>query len=319
MIDHVIVMAATPSRGMEPLTRTRPKAMLPLLGKPMIARVMDGYYSAGIRRFTVVVGEKEGDLAAWLSSEWRKDVRLQFAMQGFERGTASTLFATRASIDGPFIIAPCDILVPEEHVHHLTRYFDTHPSDSAALSLFYAPDDKGEEASVFLDPRGNVMYISETPTFAHQDYMTALPVYAFTQKVLGYLDRVPIKEDSGERVLATAIQMMIDDGGVVGAVEIGWRIRLSDPEDLLTATILLMARQQEPVLNSPLPGTVKITPPVVVDAGVVVNSDVELGPNVYLEKGTVIGSGAHLSETVVLARRIAAGKVIEKEVVYQDR
>ncbi len=319
MIDHVIIMAAGPSRGMESLTRTRPKAMLPLLGMPMIARVMDDYYKAGIRRFTVVVGEQEGAAAAWLSTQWHKDIQLQFAPQGHQRGTASTLFATRGLIDGPVIIAPCDVLVPEEHVKRLAIYFETHPSDAAVLSLYYAPDDIAFGASVFLDPRGNVMYISETPTGAHQGNMTALPVYAFTPKVLEYLDRVPVKEESGERVMASAIQSMIDSGQVVGALETGWRVRLNEPEDILTACILLMARYEQPVLESAIGDNVTIIPPVHVDSGVTIGSGSKLGPNVYLETGTVIESNTAISESVILARRIGSGKSIAREVVSKDR
>jgi len=319
MIDHVIVMAASPGHGMEALTRTRPKAMLPLVGMPMIARVMDGYYKAGIRRFTVVVGETEGAAAAWLSTQWHSDIRLQFAPQGHQRGTAATLFATRGLIDGPVIVAPCDVLVPEEHVKQLALYFETHPGDSVVLSLFYAPDDQEQGIGVFLDPRGNVMYISEVPTGAHQDNMTALPVYGFTPHVLEYLDRVPVKEESGERVMATTIQSMIDGGQVVGGLETGWRTHLNEPDDILTASILLMARYDHAVLNSPIPDTVKIVPPVHIDPGVTVVAGAEIGPNVYLEAGTVIGANTIISESVVLARRIGAGKNIQREVVYQDR
>src|SRR5512139_799064 len=132
MIDHVIVMAASPGRKMESLTETRPKAMLPMLGKPIIAWVMDSYYRAGIRRFTVVVGEREGDVAGWLPLNWHSDVTLRFAAQGHQRGTASALFATRSLIDGPFIAASCDVILSDEHITHLTRYFESRPSDVAA-------------------------------------------------------------------------------------------------------------------------------------------------------------------------------------------
>ncbi len=319
MIDHVIIMASSPSRGMESLTRTRPKAMLPLVGTPMIGRVMDGYYKAGIRRFTVVVGEQEGAVAAWLSSQWHSDIRLQFAPQGHQRGTASTLFATRSLIDGPVIVAPCDVLVPEEHVKRLAGYFESHPSDAGVLSLFYAPDDVSQGTSVFLDPRGNVMYLSETPVGAHQDNMIALPVYGFTPKILEYLDRVPLEEGSGERAMASGIQSMIDSGQVVGALETGWRIHLDIPDDILTASILLMAQYDQPVLNSPIPDSVKIIPPIHIDPGVSVSASAKLGPNVYLESGTVVGANTTISEAIVLARRIGPGKSIQREVVNQDR
>lgn len=319
MIDHVIVMAAAPGRQFDRLTTSRPKVILPILGKPLIAWVMDGYYKAGIRRFTVVVGEKEGGVAAWLSANWHSDAKLSFAMQGPQRGTASTLFATRSLIDRPFLIASCDVLIPEEHAGRLASYFDSHPRDVAALSLFYAPDEVARGATVFLDPRGNVMYISETPAGAHQGHMTALPVYAFTPAILEYLDRLPVSEQSGERAVAAGIQMMIDDGKVVGALEAGWRISLDEPGDILTACILLMARYEKSVLSSDIPESAMITAPVHVDPGVVVGANVSLGPNVYLETGTVIGANSILREAVILGTRIGAGKIVEGEVVSKER
>ncbi|MBN1311920.1 MAG: NTP transferase domain-containing protein [Anaerolineae bacterium] len=318
MIEHVIVMAASPGRKMEALTRTRPKAMLPILGKPIVAWVMDSYYKAGIRRFTVVVGEREGDVAGWLTSNWYSDVKLSFALQGHQRGTASALFATRAFIDGPFIAASVDVILPDEQIARLAGYFDSHPSDIAALNLFYAPDQVMEGAAVLLGPRGDVLYISEQPTGAHQDYMTALPVYAFTPKVLSYLDNVPVVEQSGKRVLTAAIQMIIDDRGIVGALEAGWCIRLDAPDDLLTANTLLMANYEEPIVQSRLPDTVKIASPVHIDAGVKVGNGVKLGPNVYLESGSVIGSNAVLRDVVVLGAEVDAGQKLERQVVSED-
>jgi NDP-sugar pyrophosphorylase family protein len=312
-------MAASPGRKMERLTRTRPKAMLPILGAPMIAWVMDGYYKAGIRRLTVVVGEQEGDVAAWLLANWHADVKLTFAAQGPQRGTASTLFATRSLIDEPFLIAPCDVLLPDEHVNQLASYFETHPSDVAVLSLHYAPDKLSQGATVFLDPRGNVMYISDASAGGHQDNMTALPVYAFTPAILDYLDRLPVVEQSGERALSAGIQLMIDDKHVIGSLETGWRISLNEPEDLLTANILMMAHYEQPVLRSPVPNSVKIIPPVHIDSGVVIGAGAALGPNVYIETGSVIGPHVTLSDTIVLGVRVAAGHSIQHEVVYQER
>jgi bifunctional UDP-N-acetylglucosamine pyrophosphorylase/glucosamine-1-phosphate N-acetyltransferase len=319
MIDHAIIMAASPSRRMESLTRTRPKAMLPLVGKPLIAHVMERFYQAGVRRFTVVVGENEGSAVMWLTSAWHTDADLRFAPQGHRRGTASTLFATRHLIDRSFLIASCDNLVPQDHVAHLASYFDTHPRDAAVLTLYYAPTEITESAGVLLDPRGGVMVISENPIGAHQGYMAALPVYGFTPKVLSYLDRVPVAEESGERALAAAMQMMIDDGELVGAVEAPGRIRVDTPSDLLAANVKLMGELPEPVLLSDIPASTEIRPPVYVDAGVVIGRDARLGPNVYLERGTVVGQGTTILNAVVLGRRIGPGKTIEGEVVKDDR
>ncbi len=319
MIDHVIVMAASPSRGMESLTRTRPKAMLPILGKPMIAWVMDGYYRTGIRRFTVVVGEQEGSVVEWLSSQWHQDVELRFAAQGHQRGTASTLFATRSLIDAPFVITSCDNLVPDDHIMRLAWYFESHPSDAAVLSLFYDPHEAPETAGVLLDPRGNVIFISEKPIGAHQDFMTTLPVYGFTSDILKYLDQVPVMEEIGGRVLATAIQMMIDDKKLVGAVQAASRIRLETPDDLLDANMKQLQELEAPCVLSELPLGVEVIAPVYIDPGVVVNNGARLGPNVYLESGTIIGANTVVKDAMVLGRQISRDQYIEREIVSTDR
>lgn len=319
MIDYAVIMAATPSRGMEALTRTRPKAMLPILGKPMIASVMEELYEAGIRQFTVVVGEQEGVVVEWLTSNWHQDVKLTFALQGHRRGTASTLFAARAFIDRPFIIASCDNLVPNEHIIRMARYFDTHPSDTAALTLFYAPEDAPLSAGVVLDPRGNVAVISEKPFGAHQDYMTTLPIYAFTPHILDYLDRVPVLEESGERVLANAIQLMIDDGNLVGALQTDTRIRLDIPEDLLSANIQTLSELSTSTILSEVPANGETIEPVFIDSAVTIGNGVKIGPNVYLESGTVLGSNTVIRNSVILGRRISPGVVIDNEIVNGDR
>jgi NDP-sugar pyrophosphorylase family protein len=319
MIDHAVIMAATPSRGMESLTRTRPKAMLPILGKPMIAWVMEGFYKANFRKFTVVVGDHEGTVVEWLTSKWHKDVQIMFALQGHRRGTASALFAARAFIDQPFIIASCDNLVPEDHIHRLAEYFETHPSDSAALTLFYAPEDALLSAGVLLGPRGNVAYISEKPFGAHQDFMTTVPVYAFTPHILDYLDRVPVMEESGERVLASAIQQMIDEGNIVGAVQADSRIRLDTPDDLLKANLQLLDELNAHSIMSEVPATAYIHEPVYIDPSVTINNGAQIGPFVYLEAGTVMGINTVIRDSVVLGRRIGTGTVIDGELVSGDR
>jgi NDP-sugar pyrophosphorylase family protein len=172
---------------------------------------------------------------------------------------------------------------------------------------------------VLLDPRGNVAYISEKPFGAHQDFMTTLSLYAFTPHILDYLDRVPVMEESGERVLANAIQMMIDDGNLVGAVQAESRMRLDTPQDLLDANLQLLGEQKIRTVLSDLPDNAQIHEPVYIDAGVTIGNGAEIGPNVYLESGTVLGLNTKVQDSVILARRISTGTVIENELVSGDR
>lgn len=319
MIDHVVVMAALPNHQLGSLTRTRPVALLPVVGRPLIARVMDAYYHAGARRFTVVVGETEGSVVTWLQEHWRDDAELSFAPQGHRRGTASTLFAARHLIHSPFVLAPCDILIAGEYAEALLRGFDAYPRDAAILSLSAAEPAEPNGANVLLNPRGQVMLVTERPLEATQHGLNALPIYALTPLVLDYLDRVTVEAGSGQHPLTVALQGMIDDGLLVGGVQTDSAQRVDSPQALRAANIAILSKQKHPALWSSLPPSVKVANSVAVDPGVQVGEGVELGPNVYLERGTTVGAGARLSNTVVLGRRIGPGVVVEDNVVNEDR
>ncbi|NDJ54484.1 MAG: NDP-sugar synthase [Chloroflexi bacterium] len=319
MIDHAIIMAARPNDELSALSTSRPKAMFPIMGMPTIGRVMDGYYKAGIRRFTVVVGEGEGGVIEWLFHQWHNDVQLSFASVGHQLGTAATLYATRDQIDGPVIVAPCDILVPETHVRELAEYFDSHPADMAAVSVSQV--DLGEavpSASVILDPRGHVMYASEVPIEAHQGNVSTLPIYALRENVVEFLDRVPVDERSGQRFAVKAVQAMIDEGAPVGTIEAEWALRIDTPQDLMDANLLCLTDIDTPQILSELPHSVEIIPPVHIDQNVRVGENVVLGPNVYLETESAIEANCVLENTIVLGKRIAQGKTIRDQIVSKD-
>ena len=318
LIDHVLVLAAGRGQRMGDLTRTRPKALLPIVGKPMIARVMDCFYEAGVRRFTVVVGEHEGGVAAWLGQKWHVDVKLSFVPQGFERGMAAALFAARKMVDGPFILSSCDNLIPVEHAAALCEYFDRHPGDVAALSVVYSPEEIEESAAVILDPTGYAAYIAEKPGEGYQGAMTAISVHAFMPRVLDYLDRITIST-RGERELTSVIMAMIDDSQPVGHLVAKWRHHVSYPADLLRVTRQYLAEGREANILSDLHKDVRVIPPVRVDPHVSVGVGSVIGPNVYLESGTVVGMDVRLENVVVLGKTIRAGQTISNQIINESR
>jgi NDP-sugar pyrophosphorylase family protein len=61
---------------------------------------------------------------------------------------------------------------------------------------------------------------------------------------------------------------------------------------------------------------IRIHPPVLVESGVVLGRDIELGPEVYLEAGCELGEGVNITRAVVLRQAyIPAGSRIAGEVV----
>src|SRR5688500_20219503 len=78
--------------------------MLPALGKPLVVRVMERLYRAGIHHYYVVVGMNEGTVASYLSKQWKPDAKVEFIMRTTESFPA-LLAKTVQQIDGSFVIA----------------------------------------------------------------------------------------------------------------------------------------------------------------------------------------------------------------------
>jgi hypothetical protein len=106
--------------------------MLPVLGKPIIIRLMDRLREAGIGYFVVVVDEHEGGIASYLNSSWVPNVRVKIVIQPSPRGTADALRCAASAIYGPFLLAACDTLVPTEHIPVECRPGDIRPGSRPA-------------------------------------------------------------------------------------------------------------------------------------------------------------------------------------------
>jgi len=318
MIEHVIVMAAGTASSMHRLTLTRPQGMLPVLGTPLIAWVMDGYYRAGIRRFTVVVGERDGDVARFLHENWHSDITLRFVSQGHSHSLSSVLIANRNLFDEPFIIAPIDHLVSEQHVNTLCLYFDKHPGDSGAISIINQAQ-LNAGGNIILDPQGGVLFITEGPIAAHQGRLAWLPIFAYTPLFLHFLERVPIKPSSGERSVAAAIQMMIDAGHRMGTVPARWYMPLCTPEDLRLVNMDALNELSQPVILSRLPASVRVMPPAYIEQGVSVGRNAQIGPGAYIESGSTVGANSTVIASIVLGAYVAAGQKVSEQVVIEDQ
>ncbi|MBN1963951.1 MAG: NTP transferase domain-containing protein, partial [Anaerolineae bacterium] len=231
MIQQAVVLAAGRGTRLGMLTKDRPKSMLPVLGKPMVVRVMDRMREAGIRRFIVVLGEHEGALAAYLSHSWYPDTEVKFALQPVPTGTVDALLQAVPFLDGPFLLSSVDNLTSPDHVQNLINSFHQNPDCTAALSLLPAsPDEIRKSSGVLIDSQ-RVVAIEEKPA-SPQGTFASIMLYAFSERLLSYLPQVRVSQ-RGEREIASAIQASLNDGASVTYAIADWRLHLTRELDLL--------------------------------------------------------------------------------------
>lgn len=314
-----VVLAAGRGKRLRPLTDGRSKAMLPVAGKPMVERVMEMLLQGGSDRFIAVVHPDDRHLAERLSQPtWADQVRLAYQEQRLGMAHALECGAPLIQADSApdFILASCDNLYPEGHVAALVAHRREGELD-AALTLLQVRADQVSTMAVVAMQDGRVTHIIEKPRPEEAPSDLGVPaLYALSTHVLDYLPYVPISA-RGERDLADALRLLIEDGGTVGGVLVEWRMTMTHVADLLALNCYFLHHDPAcATVGADLPGDASVIPPVRIEPGVKLGAGCHVGPEVYLEAGCSISTGATLRQAVVLrGATIEAGAVVEGKVV----
>jgi len=285
--------------------------MLPILGKPIVERVMDVLRRGGIDDFILVVNPKDEAILEHFAE------RVRFAFQEEPLGMAHALRCAVPLIEGDFLLAACDSLVSPAHVAELIRC-QSREDVSATMSLRRVARLEIERLSAVELEGGFVTRIVEKPSLdGAPSGIASLPLYALPPRILDYLGEVPLSP-RGEYELQDAIQMLIERKGSVRGVFTTWRLDLTRPEDLLAISRYYLAQGLDAeVVPSALGVDTEVVPPVRIEEGVSMGRNCVIGPYVYLESGSRLGSGVRVEEAVVLrGAKIVKGTVVKKQVVW---
>jgi NDP-sugar pyrophosphorylase family protein len=296
---QIVVLAAGLGQRLRPVTATRSKAMVPVLGRPLVERVLAPWVARGVRDVIFVIGSEDREIRTHFDGGSDLGIEPIFAEQRQRRGMAHALAAAARHLDGDFAVTACDSLVPREHVADLLR---AHCPGSAVLSLMDVdPGLVSRSAAVEL-AGSRVRRIIEKPSPEEAPSNTiSLPHYILPHQVLEQLDTL-IPSPRGEIELQNAIQLLIDDGDRVVGVPTNGRSQVSDPEDLrrLNLDLLSAGEVSTHVGAENLDERAVLRQPLWIDDRARVGRDSEIGPNVYLEAGCCIGDGATVRDSIVL-------------------
>jgi NDP-sugar pyrophosphorylase family protein len=313
-----VILAAGKGSRLHPITTKRSKAMLPILGRPIVERVMEVLTANGVREFILVVSRVDSEIVRYFNEESHLDAEIHFVMQEERLGMADALKYAAAHIRGPFILSACDNLVPAEHVADLTACHRAHPEINAVLSLMRVDRTMLSRVGV-VDMDGQwVRRIVEKPgpEEAPSD-IASLPLYVFAPRLLDYLPEVKLSS-RGEYELQDAIQMLVQRDGRVGGVFTDSRLQLTGPEDLLAINRHYLVNGYDQPQLAPYivgPNTHLITP-LRIEEGTTIGEGCVIGPRVYIERDCRIGSNVTIKDAVVLREsEVESGAMVVGEVL----
>lgn len=313
-----VILAAGHGSRLQPITLTRSKAMVPILGKPIVERVMEHLLRNGVDDLILVVSPRDRYITRYFGRESRIEADVRFAYQTERLGMANALLSAAALINDDFILSACDNLISEEYVGEMLGVWASHPRPNAILTLMPAEADRlGKVGIVELDGQWVTRIVEKPSPEEAPSNISSLPLYCFTRRILEYVPQVPLSS-RGEYELQDAIQMLIEAEGRVRGLLVDQRLTLTSPADLLSINrhYLLTGNDQPQLAPYTVGRNTHLITPLRIDAGTVIGENCTIGPNVYVERDCQIGNGVTIRDAVILREStVPPGVVVENQVI----
>jgi bifunctional UDP-N-acetylglucosamine pyrophosphorylase/glucosamine-1-phosphate N-acetyltransferase len=314
---QAVILAAGKGSRLNPITLNRSKAMVPILGKPIVERVMEELVQNGIQDFILVVSREDSEVGRYFREQSALKVNLQFVFQPERLGMANALSLAAPHIHGTFILSACDNLTSTEHIAELLKTHQTEAAD-ATLSLMEIDRALASRTGIIEWQNGQIRRIVEKPAPGEApSNIASLPLYAFSPRLLDYLPEVK-PSPRGEYELQDAIQMLIDHNGRVTGVLTPSRLQLTNAGDLLALNRhYLTTGGNTPQLAPQSVGQhTHLITPLRIEEGTTIGPGCVIGPRVYIERNCRIGADVLIKEAVILRDTVVEdGRQIVGEVV----
>uniref|UniRef100_A0A7J3Z8Q6 Glucose-1-phosphate thymidylyltransferase n=1 Tax=Ignisphaera aggregans TaxID=334771 RepID=A0A7J3Z8Q6_9CREN len=300
-----LVLAAGEGSRLRPFTFSRPKHLIPLLGKPMIWYPINDLVNSGIDDIGIVVGYF-GDLIREALDDGSKfGARLTYIDQEKRLGIAHAIHLAieQCFINRSFVVYLGDNIVSSGIGKHLKAFMERGSDVYILLSRVKDPSKFG----VAVLRNGRIVKLVEKPRVFVSD-MVVTGVYMFRDPDLVEKAFKTLKPSwRGEYEITELIQWFIDnDYRVDYDIVSGWWKDIGTYEGLLEALYLLLDSVSERV-----EGDVKgeVIGRVVVEKGAVVEGRV-YGP-AYIGRDTYIGRNAVVEHFVSVEQgsRISSGSL----------
>jgi mannose-1-phosphate guanylyltransferase len=307
VVPTAVVLVGGEGTRLRPLTERVPKPMLPLLGRPILAHTFEQIAGAGVSHAILACGYRPTTIEAFFGRSYR-GVELEYQVEPEPRGTAGAIAYAARGTNGPLLVLNGDSIREVD----LRELIDFHNKRGAlATIMLTAVDDPTRYGLVRVDSDGRVREFVEKPPRGQIDTnLINAGVYVLEPEVL---ELIP----GGKPVsIEREIFPILSARGVLYAVPLaGYWLDVGTPESYLQAHLDLMPEGLNVDARAVVAPTARFHPPILVEAGSVIEAAADVGPGVYLGAGSRVGPGARVRRAALLPGAIVEGGSVERAIV----
>ncbi len=228
-----VILAAGAGRRLGDLGKRYSKAMVPILGRPLLAWVMERLRQAGVERLIVVGHASDTGLREFLASYLPP---VDLVVQEQRRGIADALRLAlpRVGAAQPCLACACDSLFELADLRRLVDAGLAH-ADRAYVAVLEMGLEATRSRSAVRLQGDRVLEIAEKPKGATAPSgLVAMPLYWLPPQITPSLEAASVPE--GESYVTVALADFAARGGDVRALHIRDRIEVTSAEDAAIAS-----------------------------------------------------------------------------------
>lgn len=311
-----VILAAGEGQRLRPLTRSRPKGMIPVGNRPILEHVLSALRGAGVRRAVLVVGYHKESIMTYFGDGSAFGLDLRYVEQAHPIGTAHAMVQAAGTVpkDRPFLCLPGDNVVEAGAVAALLA----RRGEDRAVALATESDTPSKYGVLFIRGERITKLIEKPPATLRSEYLTnriATGIYLFPPWVM---DRAQELVRLGQNNLSDLVHDLLSREPGMGWIETDLWADAVYPWDLIAMNALVIpasgavrdGRVEEGVV---LRGAVRIGPGSVVRAGsyiegpAAIGSGCSIGPYAVIHPSTAIGDNVsvgpftHIRNTLVMS------------------
>jgi len=284
-MKQAVILAAGEGQRLRPFTVTKPKAMLFVADKPILAYVIESLAQNGIRDIVLVVGYKKEQIFDYFGSGERFGIDLTYITQDKQLGTAHALAQVKKVVDDEFLVIHGNRLID---AHTITDFVHAEPQ-----SVLIKRVDNPTRYGVAIVENSLVKCIIEKPKEAESNLVNT-GIYAFNKEIFSFIEP--------ELGIPDALNNMTAEGKRICAYETeGTWLDIVYPWDMIS-------------LNSAIINKIPAVVDGTIEHGVSINGLVSVGrdtvirANSYIMGPVVIGEGCEIGPNVCILPATSIGK-----------
>lgn len=225
---QAVVPAAGRGTRLGSLTADRPKPMVDVNGKPLLAHCLDALADLGVAEFVVVVGYRSDAIRDAFGDAYG-DTPIRYVHQDEPRGLADAVATAASAVDGPFVLCNGDNVFDA----NLGAVTSRHRETDASATLLVERVSRSEAATTGVcvtDEDGRLTRIVEKPDDPPSTLVTT--GFAVFDPAIFHACRLVRPSERGEYELPDAVTLLLHAGHRVETVRLdGWRVNVNTPAD----------------------------------------------------------------------------------------